>query len=163
MIINREKFGMSFVIYGTEARNKNKKKEECMALLTRYEPKTLTNWFNDFWSDEFWSRPRDLSSTFPSVEVREEKDHFRLLAEMPGLAKEDVKIEVNDGVLTLKGEKKHEKHEQEKGYYYSERSYGSFERSFNLGAHVDENDIKASFKEGVLELKIKKTEKPEAR
>ena len=129
-----------------------------MSLLTRYEPRTLSTWLDDVFTDDFWFAPRALNGNYPAVEVREEDDHFRLTAEMPGLTKNDVHVSVKNGVLTLSGEKKHEKKEEKKGYYYSERSYGAFERSFNLGENVSEENVDASFKDGVLEIRLKKIE-----
>ena len=129
-----------------------------MSLLTRYEPRPLSTWLDDVFADDFWFSPRALNGNYPAVEVREEDDHFRLTAEMPGLTKNDVRVAVKNGVLTLSGEKKHEKKEEKKGYYYSERSYGGFERSFNLGDNVSEENVEASFKDGVLEIRLKKIE-----
>lgn len=133
-----------------------------MSLLTRYEAKPLS-WLDNVFADDFWSAPRALSGNYPAVEVREENDHFRLTAELPGMDKGDIHVAVKNGVLTLSGEKKHETKEEKKGYYYSERSYGSFERSFNLGEGVSEENVEASFKDGVLEVKLRKVEEKKPR
>jgi HSP20 family protein len=127
-----------------------------MSILTKYEPKTLSSWIDDFYGD-FYS-PRALSGGYPAVEVKEEKDHYVLTAEMPGLNREDINVVVKNGTLTLSGEKKHEKKEENEGYFYSERSYGRFERSFNLGEKIDENDVEASYKDGVLHITLKKSQ-----
>ncbi|OGS33813.1 MAG: hypothetical protein A2293_12140 [Elusimicrobia bacterium RIFOXYB2_FULL_49_7] len=134
-----------------------------MSLLTRYEPQVLSGWLDDFLAKEGWIEPRTLAGTYPVVEVHEEKDHFKLIAEVPGVAKEDLKVSVKNGVLTLSGEKKLEKKEERKGYFYSERSYGRFERTFNLGENISEENVEASFKNGLLEVQLRKNEEKQSR
>lgn len=95
------------------------------------------------------------------MEVREEKDHFELTAEVPGLAREDISVTVENGVLALNGEKKHEKKEEKKGTMYSERSYGRFERSFSLGESVSPESVEAEYRNGVLRVRLKKSPKAE--
>jgi len=77
---------------------------------------------------------------------------------MPGMNKEDVKISIHDNILTLKGEKKQEKEEKEENYHRVERSYGSFSRSFMLPATVKADQVKASYKDGVLNISLAKIE-----
>jgi HSP20 family protein len=101
------------------------------------------------WTEGVWT---------PSVDVSEDKDNVVIKAEMPGMKKEDVKISVQDNVLTLKGEKEQEKEEKEKNYHRIERSYGSFCRSFQLPTAVKTDKIKASYKDGVLNISLPKTE-----
>jgi HSP20 family protein len=101
------------------------------------------------WTEGVWS---------PSVDVSEDKDNVIIKAEMPGVSKDDVKISVQDNVLTLKGEKKQEKEEKDKNYHRIERSYGSFCRSFQLPTTVKTDKIKASYKGGVLSVTLPKTE-----
>jgi HSP20 family protein len=84
-------------------------------------------------------------------------------AEIPEVNKEDVKITVDNGVLTIRGERKQEKEEKGKKFHRVERSYGSFTRSFTLPDNVDETKIKASFKDGMLNLHIQKSEKAKPR
>ena len=100
----------------------------------------------------------------PRVDVSETDQYFQISAEVPGVNKEDVKINVEDGVLTIHGERKVEKEESNLKMHRTERFYGSFSRSFSLPANVDENKIEASFKDGLLNLQIPKTEeaKPKA-
>jgi HSP20 family protein len=132
-----------------------------MSLLTKYEPQALSNWIDDFFGSEGWFEPRAITGTYPAVEVREEKDHFELTAEVPGLTREDISVTVENGVLTLSGEKKHEKEEEKKGYRYSERNYGRFERSFSLGDNVSPENVEAEYKNGVLRVRLKKNPKAE--
>jgi HSP20 family protein len=77
---------------------------------------------------------------------------------MPGMSKDDVKVSVQDNVLTLKGEKKQEKEEKDKNYHRVERSYGSFCRSFQLPTSVKADKVKANYKDGVLSITLPKTE-----
>lgn len=93
----------------------------------------------------------------PRVDIAETDKSFEIKAEIPEVDKDDVKVTVNKGILTIQGERKQEKEEKGKKFHRIERFYGSFTRSFTLPDNIDENSIKASFKEGVLKLKIKKT------
>ena len=94
----------------------------------------------------------------PRVDIAETENAFEIKAELPDVKKEDVKVSVVNGVLMIRGERKQEKEENGKKFHRVERKYGSFTRSFTLPDNVDENDIKATFKDGVLSLQIHKTE-----
>ncbi len=94
----------------------------------------------------------------PSVDVIDEKDRLRVKADLPGVNKDDVEISVEDGVLTIKGERKSEKEEKDKNYYRKECFYGSFERSISLPVEVDVERAEASYKDGVLEIVLPKKE-----
>jgi HSP20 family protein len=139
-----------------------------MGALQKFDP------FNDLWNwpDEvgrlFWNlghRSEEGNRNFnfvPVIDVAENNEAMTVTAELPGLKKDDIKIKVRDGVLTLSGEKKFEKEEKDKDNYYRlERSYGSFARSLTLPNTVDAANIRAVMKDGVLELSIPK--KPEAK
>ncbi len=95
----------------------------------------------------------------PSVDVSETDGDYQIKAEIPDVKKEDVKVTVEDGVLTIQGERMQEKEEKGKKYHRVERSYGSFVRSFTLPDLVDEEKVKAEFKDGVLNLHLPKSEK----
>jgi HSP20 family protein len=95
----------------------------------------------------------------PSVDVSETDGEYQIKAEIPDVKKEDVKVTLEDGVLTIQGERKFEQEERGKKYHRVERSYGSFVRSFTLPDLVDEANVKAEFKDGVLNLKLPKSEK----
>lgn len=90
----------------------------------------------------------------PNIDVRERDNNLIVSADLPGLAKDDVKVEVTDEGLLIEGERKHEHEERHEGYYHSERSYGMFRRVVPLpeGAKIDQ--AKAQFKEGVLEVTV---------
>jgi len=94
----------------------------------------------------------------PRVDIAETDKEFSIKAEIPEVKKEDVKVTVDNGILTISGERKQEKEEKGKKFHRVERYYGSFTRSFTLPDNVDETKISASFKNGVLNLQIQKTE-----
>jgi HSP20 family protein len=93
-------------------------------------------------------------------DVSESDKEIEVSAEVPGMEEKDIDVEVSAGILTIKGEKKHEEEKKEKNYYLSERRYGSFRRSFRLPDSVDEDNISATFEKGVLKVTLPK--KPEA-
>jgi len=94
----------------------------------------------------------------PTVDVSETKDEIVLTAEVPGMKKEDIKLSVQDNVLTLSGEKKQEKEEKDTNFYRLERNFGSFCRSFTLSTSVQTDKVKASFKDGILKVTLPKSE-----
>jgi HSP20 family protein len=95
----------------------------------------------------------------PTVDISETDGEYQIKAEIPDVKKEDVKVTLEDGVLTIQGERKQEKEEKGKKYHRVERSYGSFVRSFSLPDVIDEGKVKAEFKDGVLNLHLPKSEK----
>jgi HSP20 family protein len=101
------------------------------------------------WTEEAWS---------PCVDMSETKDNIIINAEIPGMNKEDVKVSVQDNVLTLSGERKQEKEEKNANYHRIERSYGSFSRSFTLPTPVQSDKVKAIYKNGMLRITLPKTE-----
>ncbi len=90
----------------------------------------------------------------PQIEIRQRGNELVVRADLPGLKKEDVSIEVEDGVLTLAGERREEHEEEREGFFRSERSYGTFHRAIALPEGVNEDEISASFKDGVLEVRV---------
>ncbi|MCR4291232.1 MAG: Hsp20/alpha crystallin family protein [Candidatus Scalindua sp.] len=94
----------------------------------------------------------------PRVDIVENDNEFVIKAEIPEVKKEDVKVSVDNGVLTLKGERQQEKEEKGKKFHRVERCFGSFTRSFSLPENVDESKVKATFKDGMLNLQVPKTE-----
>jgi HSP20 family protein len=95
----------------------------------------------------------------PLVDISEDEKEFLVRVELPGLRKEEVKVTVDNGVLTISGERKVEKEEKTRKYHRVERSYGKFERNFTLPDKVDSAKVTAEFKEGMLEVCLPKTEK----
>ncbi len=113
--------------------------------------------FEDRWEPQW----KGIASNWiPAVDVEETENEYLFKAEMPGMKKEDVKISLLDNVLTLTGEKRTEekKTDKEKKYHRVERSYGAFQRSFALSSPIRAEKISASFKDGILEISVPKSE-----
>jgi HSP20 family protein len=108
----------------------------------------------DRWFDFGVRQPSMEGIWKPAVDIEEKNGKYLLTADLPGVKKEDIHVELHDGYLTLKGERKEEHEEKKKGFYRTERVYGSFERSFRVPEGVTEKDIKAKHHDGVLELSI---------
>lgn len=127
-----------------------------MSTVVRY-----SNPVNTLFNDIFNGVYRDIPSrsTFsPRIDIIESEKEFKLYADLPGMGKEDVSISVENGVITISGEKKHS--EAEDNYYrYYERREGSFERRFNLPDEVDAESVAAEMKHGELVISIQKQEK----
>jgi HSP20 family protein len=92
----------------------------------------------------------------PAVDMVDEKDELIVRADLPGLEEKDIDVTVEDGTLTIRGERKEEKEEKKADYYYSERSYGAFVRTLALPTAVESDKVKATFKKGVLEVHLPK-------
>lgn len=99
----------------------------------------------------------------PVVDVYKEKDHLVISAELPGVDKKDISVNVEGRVLTLKGDRTTEKEVKEEHYYRKERCSGGFERAFTLPADVNAEKIEANFKDGLLEIRIPKAEEHTAK
>ncbi|RKY60288.1 MAG: Hsp20/alpha crystallin family protein [Candidatus Latescibacterota bacterium] len=109
--------------------------------------------------DEFWRGIGPAPTVWtPKVDVAETDDAVVVTAELPGMEKDDIKVSIENNVLTISGEKKQEKEEKDRTYHWSERVYGRFSRSFTLPARVDANKVKAVYKNGVLTLTLPKVE-----
>ena len=99
----------------------------------------------------------------PTVDVSETEGEYVIKAELPEVKKEDVKVTLEDGVLTIQGERRYEQDEKTKKYHRIERSYGRFVRTFSVPESVDDGKVKAEYKEGVLTLSLPKAEKAKPR
>ena len=99
----------------------------------------------------------------PSVDVAETAEEFQLKAELPEVKKEDVKVCVENGVLRIEGQRHQEKEEKGKKFHRIERSYGSFLRTFTLPDNVDDKTVRAEFKDGVLNVRLPKTQAAKAK
>jgi HSP20 family protein len=108
--------------------------------------------------ERWWPAETGMMMRMPSVDLYEEKDDVVIKAEIPGLSKEDINVQVTDSTVTIKGEKKREEEVKEDDYYRCERSFGSFTRAVALPCDVKADQVKASFKNGVLEVRMPKTE-----
>jgi HSP20 family protein len=117
----------------------------------------FSDFFDDFWGKDFLTSTSKLA---PAVDIAEEKDKYIVKADLPGMKQDDIKVELSENVLSISGERKHEKNEEnkDKHYYYYERSYGAFERKFVLPSDADVEKINANYKDGVLTIEIQKKE-----
>jgi len=118
--------------------------------------------FDDFWGG--WNAPaasggKDFFAA--KVDVKEDEKSITVSTELPGLEEKDVEVTLNDGVLTIRGEKKFEREEKDEKsrYHLTERSYGSFQRAFHVGDDIDEKKVDATFKNGVLTVALPKAAK----
>ncbi len=137
---------------------------------THKQPDSAKEFFNDelLWGFPFMPVTGKQfagvqSSWLPAIDVAEDKDKFTFKADLPGLKKEDIRLSVENGILTIEGERKSEAEVKDTDYHRVERSYGRFVRSFNLGTAVDDTKIKANYKDGVLEITVPKVEKAKAK
>jgi HSP20 family protein len=106
-----------------------------------------------------WNFPvRSKTNWSPEVDVKESDNSFTLTADIPGLTKKDVNLNVSDNILSISGERKVEDEKESGNFHYRERRYGSFSRTFNLPETVKEEDISASFKNGILIVELPKQE-----
>jgi len=101
--------------------------------------------------------PGGFTFSAPVADVKENGTAFTVTAELPGLGEQDIEVKVTDDLLTLRGEKRQEKEEKDESYHLTERSYGSFERSFRLPPSVERDKIAASFEKGVLTITLPKS------
>lgn len=130
-----------------------------MSLIPRGSLLDLDNFFDQFASPARLGGGGKEGFFSPRIDVSETSDSYQISAEIPGVKKEDINITLEDGVLTLEAEvHREEKEEREGRVIRSERRYGKYLRSFNLGSDVSESEIDASFKDGVLTLKAPKRE-----
>jgi HSP20 family protein len=111
------------------------------------------------WREPAWDFETTFELAAPKVDVTEDDKGYTLTAELPGLTEKEIELSVADGMLTLKGEKHQEKEEKNKQYWLSERTYGSFQRTFALPDGVDPDKVDAKFAKGVLTIMLPK--KPE--
>jgi len=109
--------------------------------------------------EPFWRREL-IGQGMPAVDITEKDKSYEITAELPGMDQKNIELKLSNGSLIIRGEKKEDKEEKRKGYYLSERHYGSFERVFNLPKGVDADKIEANFSKGVLSISLPK--KPEA-
>lgn len=117
-------------------------------------PFALMRQFTDDMDRTFGQLPNGGAAWRPAVEVKQQEGKLLVTAELPGVKKDDVKVNVTDNILTLEGERKQEKEEKREGYYHSERSYGKFLRSIPLPEGAKTEQVAAQFKDGLLEISV---------
>ena len=116
--------------------------------------KMISNVFENDWNFPV----RSKTNWSPPVDVKETDDSFTLTADIPGLTKKEVNVNVADGIVSISGERKFENEKESDHYHYRERQYGSFLRTFNLPETVNEEEITANFKNGILSIELPKQE-----
>jgi HSP20 family protein len=149
--------------------------------LVRWKPlRDITPWHPSDLLEEFDSFQREIDRMFdrfrggmldegttptwlPAVDIVEQKDDYIVKVDLPGLTKNDVKITVQNDILTIRGEKKQEKESKEQNVHRMERSYGMFQRSFTLPSSVKSEKIDAVFADGVLTITLPKVEEAKAK
>lgn len=127
------------------------------------EVRRLQDEMNRLFDTSFGEQELGSVGWIPPVDIEETADGLRVTAEVPGMKKEDIRVEFENGLLTIRGERHRETKTEEKNFHRVERSYGTFVRSFRLPASVNAEQIKASYSEGVLTLEMPKTEAAKAR
>ena len=136
-----------------------------MVNLVRWKPidRLMSDFFDDF--SPFMRHHKNFpvlsedTDFMPKLDLKNNEKEFEISIELPGMNKKDIDISIDDGVLTIKGEKKAEHKEEDKdGFVHYERSYGSFQRAIRLPENIAEDKIKADYKDGVLTLTAPKAE-----
>jgi HSP20 family protein len=125
----------------------------------------MERWFEESFRRPFFApswmprfRMPEVGASFPTVDIFEDGSDVIVKAELPGMKKEDIEVNISDDVITISGEKKTEEKVEKKDYYRLERSFGSFTRTLRLPAETQTDKARANFKDGVLEVRIPKTE-----
>ncbi|MDQ7815701.1 MAG: Hsp20/alpha crystallin family protein [Melioribacteraceae bacterium] len=114
----------------------------------------IQRYFDDFSNFGF-----SFTDSFnPRIDISEDEQSLNIVAEIPGIKKDNLKITLQDNILTIEGEKKKEDEVKEKNYYRSERVFGSFKRCFTLPSEVDSEKVDAKFEDGILKINLKKLE-----
>lgn len=120
----------------------------------------LTGLFEDFFGDAYFKN--DFAAHMPSANVSKEKDELHIELSAPGFSKEDIKVEVENGMITISGSQKTEVESNDKTYYRREFTSGSFKRSFNLPEEYNADRINAKYENGILKLTVPKKEEVKA-
>ncbi len=130
-----------------------------MSLVPRNRLFDIDSFFSPHFSNALWpsAESKDMTSFSPRVDIKDKKDSYEITAELPGIKKDDIHVNLENGILSLQAETKQESKEEEDGKIIrQERRYGTFYRSFDLGAQVQESDIHAEFNDGVLTIEAPK-------
>lgn len=140
-------------------------KREKVRPVSRFEE--MEKWFEDVWTKPFslfrpFLRPElriaERYEFSPSVDIYYEGNELVVKADVPGIDKKDLDINLTENILTISGEKKKEEKVERENYYRFERSHGSFRRTFEMPGDIDPEKVKAHFEDGVLEIRIPRTE-----
>jgi len=147
--------------------SKKEKKEVILMIkdLTKWDPfrdiLSVKEGFDRLMEDYFGRFPEKVGEEawYPIADIKETSDEIIVSAEIPGMKKSDIKLTLSDNQLTIQGEKKMEKEEKNETYYRIERAYGKFKRVIPLPIEVEEAKVSATYKDGVLHIKLPKSEK----
>ncbi|MHC4944182.1 MAG: Hsp20/alpha crystallin family protein [Planctomycetota bacterium] len=138
--------------------------------LTRYRNNNLLpafrnmeSWFDRFFSDDGFFGEGTEAGFLPALNIATEGDDYVISAELPGVKPEEVKLDFDEGVLTISGEKKSDSEDKDKNYHRIEIRHGKFARKVRLPDHVDPESIKAVFENGVLSIRVQKAESAKPR
>jgi HSP20 family protein len=171
-------FSLLLALYGIECQERVNERRKAMNLIPRRRDNNeaplrglfnLQREMNDLFDSFSLGRSLDREDSLfegawtPAIDVHDSKDNIVIRADLPGLKKDDIEISIQDGTLVMRGEKKEESERKEKGAVRTERFYGSFHRAVALPVAVDEDKVKANFKNGVLELTLPKKEEAKPR
>lgn len=123
---------------------------------------TFDRFFNEGLPVAYRSLLRSPEMRLPVIDIIDKEDHYLVKAHVPGFKKEELDISIEGDILTLKGETKSEKEEKKENYYYKESSEGSFLRSVKLDTEIKKDGVKASLKDGILDVELPKIEAKKA-
>lgn len=140
-----------------------------MTYLTRYRPlgsvmtlpRDLDRWFENALGGFDWRTSEH--EWFPAADVSETPEDLTIRVEVPGLTHDNIKISVENDIVTIRGEKSHQERREDETFYRNERSYGAFQRSFSLPNYVNADDVHASLDNGVLSIRFSRREETKAR
>lgn len=131
--------------------------------LTRRNAEEAANFWNSYVPSQFRSFEEDSVVWSPRVDVEETAEAIVVHADLPGIDKKDLKVNLENNLLTIRGERKAEREEKGKNYYRSERAFGTFQRTFTVSERVKSDSIKADYKNGVLTVTLPKAEEAKPR
>lgn len=140
-----------------------------LAIRRGRRPSWMTPFGREGWGDVFFDRlwpewQRDMGEEWaPTTNFYEKEGKYFLTAELPGLSKEDISVTIDKGVITVTGKKESRKEEEGANFYLKESSYGSFSRSLRLPGEVEEDEVEATFKDGVLTVEMPHKKEPESK
>ncbi len=135
--------------------------------ITKWEPfkdmvslrDEIDNLFNDFFSKTPEERMDPHDIWYPALDIEESNDKIKVIAEVPGMKKEEIKLTASEGQLIIQGERKFEKEEKDKTYHRIERSYGKFRRTIPIPKDLEVDKVKATYEQGILKVDIPKSKK----
>jgi len=144
----------NLIPFGKKNVEVRREEENPFAVMQR-EMNRVFDAFNRSWG--LGAFPEYTGAFMPRLDVIEDARAFTITAELPGMSEKEIDLSISGDTLTIKGEKKEEKEDKNKNYYYSERSYGTFMRSIPLPRQVETDKVSASFKKGVLAITLPKS------